>query len=159
MYRKVKKKKHKKSRKEEEGKEETTPPSCAKELTKVVINLRGNSTEYRYTECQAFHPVVRIGSPHPLTRKRALPPSPLEPRGGNKLTCRGGMGGPIPTMGQTGTLVLCILHVYSLYGYFHRKWVSSHFPPLPLGVSHNLINSGLFLVSGLKLRHIFLLEL
>jgi hypothetical protein len=47
MCRKVKKKKHKKSRKEEEGKEETTPSSCAKELTKVVINLRGISKESR----------------------------------------------------------------------------------------------------------------
>jgi hypothetical protein len=45
MCRKIKKKKHKKSRKEEEGKEETTTSSCAKELTKVVINLRGISTE------------------------------------------------------------------------------------------------------------------
>ncbi len=65
MCRKVKKKKHKKSRKEEEGKEETIPSSCTKELTKVVINLRGISTEY--TECQASYPVVRIGSPRLLT--------------------------------------------------------------------------------------------
>ncbi len=32
-----------------------------------------------YTECHAFSPVVRIGSPHPLTLKRVLPP--LVPRG------------------------------------------------------------------------------
>jgi hypothetical protein len=43
MCRKIKKKKHKKSRKEGEGKEEEG--SCAKELTKVVINLRGISKE------------------------------------------------------------------------------------------------------------------
>ncbi len=28
----------------------------------------------QYTECQAFCAVVRIGSPHPLSRKRVLPP-------------------------------------------------------------------------------------
>jgi hypothetical protein len=88
MYRKVKKKKHKKSRKEEEGKEETTPSSCAKELTKVVINLRGISTEY--TEFLAFYP--RIGSP-PLTRKRSLLLTPFGFRGwGDTLTCGGGGG-------------------------------------------------------------------
>jgi hypothetical protein len=33
-----------------------------------------------YTECVAFCPVVRIGSSHPLTRKRVAPPPPLGPR-------------------------------------------------------------------------------
>ncbi len=50
ICRKIKKKKHKKSRKEEEGKEETTPSSCAKELTKVVINLRGISKRKSVSE-------------------------------------------------------------------------------------------------------------
>jgi hypothetical protein len=28
-----------------------------------------------YTECQAFYPVAQIGSPHPIIRKRVLPPT------------------------------------------------------------------------------------
>ncbi len=93
MCRKIKKKKHKKSRKEEEGKEEATLSSCAKELTKVVINLRGISSEY--TESQDLYQVVRIGSP--LTRKRSLFPPPLGPGGGEtrSLAVAGeGVGGP-----------------------------------------------------------------
>ncbi len=39
-------------------------------------------TIFEYTECQAFCPVVRIGSPRPLTRKRVLRP-PLWFRGGH----------------------------------------------------------------------------
>jgi hypothetical protein len=37
------------------------------------------------TECQAFYPVVRIGSSHPLTRKEVL--LPLWVQGGNTLAC------------------------------------------------------------------------
>jgi hypothetical protein len=45
-----------------------------------------NNTEY--TECLAFSPVVRIGSPSSrLTRTRVLPPL-LVPRVGDTLTCR-----------------------------------------------------------------------
>ncbi len=43
-------------------------------------------TIFEYTECQAS-PVVRIGSPRPLTRKRVLHPPPLVP-GGDTLAKR-----------------------------------------------------------------------
>jgi hypothetical protein len=51
-------------------------------------------------ECQAFFPVVLIGSPQPLTRKRVLLP-PLGPRGDTLACGGGGWGDPILTMGQT----------------------------------------------------------
>jgi hypothetical protein len=41
------------------------------------------------TDCQAFYPVVRIGSPHSLTRKRVLL-LPHGSMGGNTLACGGG---------------------------------------------------------------------
>jgi len=44
-----------------------------------------------YTECQAFYPVVRIGTP----------PLPLCPRGETYSLAGDGVGDPIPTMGQT----------------------------------------------------------
>jgi hypothetical protein len=57
-----------------------------------------------YTECKAFCPVVRIGSPHLLTRKQVLLP-PFGSKGGDTLACgggaRGGVGDPIPMKGQT----------------------------------------------------------
>ncbi len=44
-------------------------------------------------ECQAFLPVVRIGSPHPLTRKGMLPLPPLGPGGGRyAFACGRGSG-------------------------------------------------------------------
>ncbi len=51
------------------------------------------------TECQAFCPVVRIGSPNLLTRKRVLLPLWVQGRRHTRL------GGPNPDEG-TGTLVL-----------------------------------------------------
>jgi hypothetical protein len=60
-----------------------------------------STTEAReYTECQAFYPVVRIGSPHPLTCKRVLFP-PLWIQGGRHTHFRRGWGESIPTMGHT----------------------------------------------------------
>jgi hypothetical protein len=45
-------------------------------------------------ECQAFFPVVRIGSPHPLTPQGGVAPSPFGPHGGRtRLRCEG-VGGP-----------------------------------------------------------------
>ncbi len=52
-----------------------------------------------YTECQAFYPVVRIGSSPPPRS-----PPPLGTREWDKLACErggGGWGDPVPTMGQT----------------------------------------------------------
>jgi hypothetical protein len=49
---------------------------------------------------QAFYPVVRIGSLHPLTPKRLLFPPPLDP-GGRHTHFRRGWGESIPTMGHT----------------------------------------------------------
>ncbi len=53
-----------------------------------------------YTECQAFFPVVRIGSPHPLTRQWLLLLPPLGPRGSHTRLREKGWGDPIPTKGQ-----------------------------------------------------------
>ncbi len=39
-----------------------------------------------YTECQAFSPVVQIGSPRPLTRKLVSPPPPPWFQGGGGHT-------------------------------------------------------------------------
>ncbi len=47
-------------------------PSPARECCSPPLGPRGETTEY--TECQAFFPVVRIGSPHPFTRKGVLLP-------------------------------------------------------------------------------------
>jgi hypothetical protein len=71
-----------------------------------------------YRECQAFFPVVRIGSPLPHPQGNVAPPPPFGSKGRDTLACGigGGGGGPILTNGQTlwysGTL--CILK--SLYG-------------------------------------------
>jgi hypothetical protein len=49
---------------------------------------RRNTTEY--TECQAFSPVVRIGSPsRRLTRTRVLPPPPFGSKGGGTHSLAG----------------------------------------------------------------------
>ncbi len=42
-----------------------------------------------YTKCPAFSPVVRIGSPRPLTRKVVLPPPPVLREGQTRLRERG----------------------------------------------------------------------
>jgi hypothetical protein len=68
------------------------------------------------TECQAFCPVVRIGSPDPLTGQRVLlppTPTPCGSKGGwrHTLAWGGGSGwGSGPNSDDwTETLVLCIL--------------------------------------------------
>ncbi len=55
-----------------------------------------------YTECQAFFPVVRIGSPHP---PGSVAPPPFGSNGGGTFACEGENGGPNYEAG-TGTLVL-----------------------------------------------------
>ncbi len=60
-----------------------------------------STTEAReYLECQAFYPVVRIGSPPSTARECDSPP--VGSKGGDTLIsgCVGG-GGLIPTMGHT----------------------------------------------------------
>jgi hypothetical protein len=59
---------------------------CTKmnKLLHIHLSVRNCPTEK--TECQTFSPVVRIGSPCPLTGKRVLHP-PLVPRG-ETLACR-----------------------------------------------------------------------
>ncbi len=60
-----------------------------------------NITSTEYTECLTFFPVVRIGSPHPLTRKGVLLLPPLEPNQGELHTRLRGRGweNPVPTKG------------------------------------------------------------
>jgi hypothetical protein len=66
----------------------------------------------KYTELQDFFPIVRIRSPHPLTRKEVLLLSPLGVKGRDTLACWGGVrGDPIPTKGQTLW--------YSMYVYYN----------------------------------------
>ncbi len=52
------------------------------------------------TECQDFYPVVLIGSPYPLRRKRVLLPPTFGSKGRDTLTCGEGMRDPVPTMEQ-----------------------------------------------------------
>jgi hypothetical protein len=73
------------------GRDPATPPS-----PRIWCHIRGRywsakiddfslkppATEYT-AECQAFSPVVRIGYPRPLSRKRVVPP-PLPPPFGSK---------------------------------------------------------------------------
>jgi hypothetical protein len=50
-----------------------------------------------YLNCKVLCSLVRIVTPHPLSRKQVCP-SPLNKWGGGKLACgRGGGGVPIPT--------------------------------------------------------------
>ncbi len=63
-----------------------------------------------FTECQAFHPVVRIGSLHPLTCKSVA--LPLFKSKGETHSLAG--GDPIPTMGQA--------HWYSRYTKIPLRW-------------------------------------
>ncbi len=75
-------------------------PHSTCSLTHLFLCLP-HSTEYK--ECQAFCPSVRIGSP-PLTCKRLLPPTPLDPRGATRLLAGEGVGYPIQA---TGEKLLC----------------------------------------------------
>jgi hypothetical protein len=60
-----------------------------------------------YTECQAFFPVVRIESPHPLTRKGGFSSPHCVQGGGDTIACGGGLGGTQRRGRHSGTL--CIL--------------------------------------------------
>ncbi len=65
-----------------------------------------------YTECQAFSPLVRIGTLRPLTRKRVFPPPPLIPRGTQSLAGEGAGGSQFGRRDRhSGTLGI----VWSLY--------------------------------------------
>jgi hypothetical protein len=61
-----------------------------------------------YTECHAFSPVVRIGSPQPLTRKRLLLLPPFDSKGEAHSLAGEGLGeGPNSDEG-TDALVLYV---------------------------------------------------
>ncbi len=75
-----------------------------------------NPHRVQYTECQSSNQVVRIGSPHPLTRKRVFLP-PFGSKGETHSLGGRGWGDPIPTMGQT----LC----YSRYTIISLRFNSS----------------------------------
>jgi hypothetical protein len=90
--------------------------TCCNPRLQIPFFLSDETTlSSEYTECQAFYPVVKIGSSHPLSHKRVLHPH-FGSMGGDTLAFRGGGGGqgvrntllwvrgwgdPIPTMGQT----------------------------------------------------------
>ncbi len=82
------------------------------------------STEY--TECQAFWPAVRIGSP--LTRKRVLLPC-FGPKGEIFWACGGGGGGTQFRRRDRHSGILCIL--LSLYGTSIYCLIMHPPPPLP----------------------------
>jgi hypothetical protein len=69
-----------------------------------------NDCSTEYTECQAFCPVVRMGS-HPLTRKLVLSPLWIDLRGKHSLAGEG-VGGPNSDE-RTDTLVLYIYYNHS----------------------------------------------
>jgi hypothetical protein len=62
----------------------------------------GISTGIKWTECQAFSPVVRIGFPAPSQASECGPP--LVPGGRDTLAC--GRGGGAKSGDGTGNLVL-----------------------------------------------------
>ncbi len=68
-----------------------------------------------HTECQAFCPVVQIGSPNPHRQESVAPP-PFGSKGGDTLGCRGGVwGGPNSKKGQT-LWYRTLFIILSLYG-------------------------------------------
>jgi hypothetical protein len=64
----------------------------------MSMNCLYNWNHCLYRECQDFCPVVRIGSPHSLTRKRVLPP--FGSQRGDPLLAGKGVRDPIPPKGQ-----------------------------------------------------------
>jgi hypothetical protein len=66
------------------------------------------ATSTEYTVCQAFCPVVQIGSPHPLTFKRVLLP-PLGPNRETHSLAGEGVGEPNSYKGKD-TLVLYVYY-------------------------------------------------
>ncbi len=67
-----------------------------------------------YTECQAFFQVVRIGSPHPLTRKGVLLLPPLGQRGRHTRLMGRGCGGTQFRRRDSHSGTLCILYPSTL---------------------------------------------
>ncbi len=63
-------------------------PSCPRE---EPFSFNSTTEAREYSECKAFYPVVRIGSPHPLNCKRVWLP-PLDPRGKTHLHPDEGVG-------------------------------------------------------------------
>ncbi len=75
----------------------------------LLVSLDANTEQ---TDYQAFSPVVRFGTPHPLTRRRVCtrtppPPSPFGSGGGGEGTLACGRGGRGPNSKEgTDTVVL-----------------------------------------------------
>ncbi len=67
------------------------------------LGLKAMYDSTEYTECQAFHPVVRNGSPHPLTPRECFSFGSIGSKTDTHSPCGGGGGmlEPIPTMEQT----------------------------------------------------------
>jgi hypothetical protein len=63
-----------------------------------------------YTECQAFCPGVRIGSPYPPHPQESVDPPPFG-QGGDTLACGG--GGGFNSDEGTDTLVLFVYYNHS----------------------------------------------
>ncbi len=83
------------------------------------------STEF--TVCQAFAPVVRIGSPRPVTCKRVVVP-PLDPRGGTHSLREKGRGSQFGRRDRhSGTLRLLHCNIYCIFFFTNRcssaRWV------------------------------------
>ncbi len=92
-------------------------PLLANICKKLYLPQSQNVATTEYTECQAVCPVVRIGSPLPLTREGVLlPPFWVQGRRHTRSPGRG-WGHPIPTKGQTLW--------YSTYVYYNPFTVAS----------------------------------
>jgi hypothetical protein len=74
--------------------------------------------EYSKPEGQTSCPVIRIGSPHPLTRKRLLLPPPMGCRGETYSLAGEGVGGP-NSDDWPETLALRMRQHKSLWDPFH----------------------------------------
>jgi len=69
-------------------------PFLETEAKKRIVARQSENHGYTdYTDCQAFCPVVRIGSPSPSQQASVAPP--LDPRGEKNSLVREGVGGPI----------------------------------------------------------------
>ncbi len=72
--------------------------NCKFDLSKKNTQ-KSLAKKLKYTKCKAFYPVVRTGSPTPHPQEN------VGSKGGDTLACEGGGGGPIPTMGQTNSII------------------------------------------------------
>jgi hypothetical protein len=97
------------------------------------------------TECQAFSPVVRIGSPRPPHLRAIVAPPPLLDPGGDTPACGRGGEGIIRTKGQTlwySTRLLrsipspsCFTQLVHIQGQLMIRWGSfSEDYPLPIAL-------------------------